>query len=117
MGYLTNYRRRLMQRTGGPVGLGDLASIITTAANVAEDPYLPEVICHADQLVAIEHQKPVPACQEIPAGLVGGAGLRKLVVPLRYLVYAEQNPWVYPVAIAAVLGLPFLLGYALGKDS
>lgn len=117
MGYLTNYRRRLMQRTGGPVGLGDLASILTTAANVAEDPYLPEVICHADQLVAIEHGRPVQACQEIPAGLTGGAGLRKVVVPMRYLVYAEQNQWVYPVAIAAVFGIPFLLGYAFGKGS
>ncbi len=34
---------------------------------------------------------------------------------LREYVKAEQQPWRYAVAAGVVIGLPMLLGYALGK--
>jgi hypothetical protein len=114
-------------RTGGRVrvALGDsvadkiktIAAATSTAADVVNDPYLPETICRAQQLVAIENRHALPACANSPAGMAGGIGLRKLMLPLRGLVYAEQHRWVYPVAAVAAIGVPMALGYLLGKGS
>lgn len=102
--------------------LGDLSSIITTtlkgvsaAADVVSDPYLPETICHIEQLSQIKKGQRVQICGQVPPGLPGGVGLEKAQMPLRAYVYAEQNTWVYPAAIAAVVGIPFLFGYLIGK--
>lgn len=111
-----------------PLSMGDAVSAISnalqtvtgaigTAASVVADPYLSETVCHVQQLA--EHEKTgriVTACAPTRDGLTGGVGLRKVVKPLRAYVYAEQNPWVYPAAAAAVIGVPFLLGYLMGKD-
>lgn len=107
-------------------GLGDFASsalaalqqaggALGTGAKVVSDPYLPEVLCRVDQLAQIEAgQRPTP-CVAMAPGRAGGVGLRKVVEPLRAYVYAEQHPWVYPLAIGAAVGIPFLLGYLAGK--
>lgn len=98
--------------------MGDLAQTIATAADVATDPYLPEVICRIQQLKQIDHGEPVMTCAETPEGVqMAGVGLRNAMVPLRAYVYAQQNTWVYPLAILAVLGLPLWLGYELGRSS
>jgi hypothetical protein len=34
---------------------------------------------------------------------------------LRGYVYAQQNQWVYPVAVLAAIGLPMWIGYELGR--
>jgi hypothetical protein len=96
--------------------MGDLASTISTAADVASDPYLSEVFCRISQLKAIDHGEPVPVCGNTPAGAAGGVGLRNAIPVLRGYVYAQQNRWVYAVAVAAVLGLPMLIGYRLGQS-
>lgn len=95
--------------------MGDLTSILNTASDVANDPYLPEVICRIQQLKNIERGETVTVCTEAPEGIAGGVGLRNAMVPLRAYVYAQQNTWVYPLAIAAILGIPMWLGYELGK--
>src|SRR3990172_6644847 len=106
------------------LGLGDAASVIhsvtsgiSTAVNISTDPYLPETICRAQQLVAIENDKAVPPCALTRSGLRGGIGLRGVMPVLRAYVYAQQRPWIYPVAVAAAVGVPVLLGYLLGKGS
>ena len=118
-------RRKALPNAGlGPMfGMGDLASVVSSIENsigagldVASDPYLPEIVCHIGQLNQIKTGQTVQNCQELPPGLPGGVGLDRAVVPLRWFVYAQQNPWVYPLAIAVVLGLPMLIGYELGKD-
>jgi hypothetical protein len=108
--------------------LGDVVSSVTsalstvtgaigTAASAVNDPYLPETICHVRQMSELENGgRVVTTCAKTADGLRGGIGLRKFVKPLRAYVYAEQNPWVYPVAIGAAVGVPLLLGYLLGKD-
>lgn len=95
--------------------MGDLASTITTALDVAGDPYLTEVVCHVAQLKAIDHGEAVGVCAQTPDGAVGGVGLRNAIPVLRAYVYAQQNKWVYPLAVAALIGLPMWLGYEIGK--
>lgn len=99
------------------MAMGDLASTIATALDVAGDPYLPEIVCHIQQLKAIDHGEAVPVCAETPDGVVGGVGLRNAIWPLRGYVYAQQNKWVYPIVVAAIIGLPMWLGYELGRGS
>lgn len=122
MGYI---RKRKVKRQG-PVmeALGDLASTITNlastvgiAADLATDPYLPETVCRVGQLKALNANQRAGACATTKDNLGGGVGLRKFVKPLRGYVYAQQHKWVYPAAVAAILGLPFIIGYAAGKGS
>ena len=107
MSYVKQRRYR-----GRPMGLGDTLSTLTSAA---QDPYLSETICRVGQLKAIENAQPVPGCAITAPNLGGGVGLRKVMPALRAYVYAEQHPWVYPAAVLGVIGLPMLIGYALGK--
>lgn len=113
-------RQRYSALSGGALGgltqtVQTIASAITPAADIATDPYLPEVICRAKQLVAIEDGVPVPPCQSLPGGMRGGIGFRKVMVPLRAYVRAERTPILYPVAFAVAVGVPLLIGYAIGK--
>lgn len=109
---------------GRPGALGDLASTITSIANtvgiandLANDPYLPETVCRVGQLRDINQNKKPPVCVRTADHLPGGIGLRKFVKPLRGYVYAEQHKWVYAAGVAAIIGLPFLIGYSFGKGS
>ena len=99
------------------VDIGTVASGIATAADITTDPYLPETICRARQLLAIEAETAVPTCVKTASGKMGGIGLRKAMPVLRGYVFAEQNPWVYPVAAAVAIGVPFLLGVLIGRSS
>lgn len=127
MSYLrSRYRpRKRMRPLPQQQAIGDIASAIealftgagsaiSTAGNIANDPYLPEVACRVNQLHAIKSNQTVPACADTPPGLPGGVGLSDAVVPLRIYVYAKQNPWVFPLAAFAILGLPFWVGYSMG---
>lgn len=106
MGDFASQALQALTTAGGALGTG---------AKVVQDPYLPEVLCRVDQLAQIEAgQRPSP-CASMPPGRAGGIGLRKVVAPLRAYVYAEQHPWVYPVAIGAAIGIPFIFGYLAGK--
>lgn len=123
MGYLPRKRSRARGRVPQAT-LGDLASIVSSVENavgttfdVASDPYFPETLCHIAQLKQIRSGQAYSACAETVANLPGGVGLDKLQLPLRFYVYGRANPWVFPVAIAAVLALPFLFGYELGKGN
>jgi hypothetical protein len=107
------------RKRSGRVAMGDLLSSVESVAqtigNVGSDPYLPEVICRVNQLHAINGGQAVPACAVTPPGLTGGVGMGRAMPVLRGYVFAEQNRWVYPVAIGAIVGVPFLLGYLFGK--
>lgn len=97
--------------------IGAVVSAVGTVGSIASDPYLPEVTCLVGELSAIKRgQVPTP-CAKTQPGLPGGIGLSDAVLPLRAYVYAKQNPWVVPAAIAAIFGVPFLLGYTFGKGA
>jgi hypothetical protein len=111
MHYLVRrYGRRPARRA-----MGDISSVIGTALDVASDPYLSEVVCRVGQLKNIDHGETVGVCAETPEGTAGGVGLRNAIVPLRAYVYAQQNKWVYPVALAVAIGIPMWIGYELGR--
>lgn len=109
------------QHMSGLSGLGDALSeiigVIGTGVDVAQDPYLPEFACRLEQLHSINLGRRPGQCNTTAPNLAGGVGLRKLMPAIRGYVYAEENPWAYVVAAAAVIGLPMAIGYALGKGS
>lgn len=114
--------KRIGRRRKGLAGLGDLASIINsvssvvgTSVDVASDPYLQETLCHIGQLKQINAGQSVGTCTDTADDLAGGVGLRSVVKPLRAYVWAQQNKWIYPVIAAGILGIPFLIGYDVGK--
>lgn len=96
-------------------GMSGVSDTIGTAVNVANDPYLPEVVCRINQLTAVERNEPVGACVSTPAGIAGGVGLRTIMPGLRAYVFAQQHKWVYPLLVATLIGLPYYLGYEHGK--
>lgn len=119
MSYL---HKRIAKRRRSMSGLGDLTSIVNavsgelgTGLDIANDPYLSEVICHIGQLKQINAGAAPGACTETPDGLQGGVGLARAVKPMRAYVYAEENKWVYAAAAAVIIGIPMLIGYDLGK--
>jgi hypothetical protein len=102
-------------------------SAVGAAIGGATDPYLPEVICRVAQLQALGKdrsplqamfgKKPtvtVPACAVTPAGK-GGIGLERAVRPLRALVYVNRHPTTAWLGLAALLGVPMLVGYMIGR--
>ena len=113
----TNKRRGARQALG--ISIDDLITNVTgaagSAADIATDPYLPEVVCHLSQLKQINAGGAPSVCSKTAPGLTGGIGLQKAVVPMRAYVYAEQHKWVYPLAAFVLLGLPIWIGYELGK--
>lgn len=99
--------------------LGDAATVVkavATGVDVVNDPYFSEALCRIDQLKAIEHGTPMPGCAVTPPNLSGGVGLRKAMPAVRVYVQAERyRPWSYLVGAGVVIGVPMLIGYALGR--
>jgi hypothetical protein len=101
-----------------PSSLSGVLDTIGIAADVASDPYFPELVCRVQQLKAIDHGQPPNSCAyTIDDGSGNGVGLRRGMPGLRAYVYAQENPWVYPLVLAGVVGLPLLIGYTIGKGS
>ena len=90
-------------------------SAIGVATDLAQDPYLSETVCRVGQVRDTNAGRKPSTCVKQRDGLPGGVGLRKLIKPLRAYSYAEQHKWTYAAAVAGVLGVPLLIGYALGK--
>lgn len=101
-----------------PSAMGDALSAIGNAvsaiAGIANDPFSGELTCRVRQIVALGTKTNV-ACTSTPLRAPSPARLKAPVVAMRAYVYAEKNPWAYPVAAAAVVGVPFLLGYLVGR--
>lgn len=99
-----------------PVPSGDLsdwiakgAQILQTGTTVLSDPALPQIV----GMVAELHAMQPPSA---PGGAPGaGIGLNSIVKPLEAFVYYKKHTWVLPVAVVALIGLPFILGYTLGR--
>lgn len=102
-------------------GLGDVSSVLASAvqyaptvAEIISDPYLPEAACRVDQIYQARSGVPLKVCNPTPATPMTIIG--RAILPLKYVAFAEQNQWVYPATVVALLGLPFLVGYSLGRD-
>lgn len=123
MSYLRKPPTSRYARRGSPPPMGDLASTITNlasgvgiAVDLANDPYLPEMICRVGQIRDLNAGRNAAPCANTAPNLAGGVGLRQFMPGVRAYVYSQQHKWAIPVAVAAVVGIPFLIGYAFGRD-
>jgi hypothetical protein len=95
----------------------------------ATDPYLPEAICRISQLQALGKDRtplqalfgkkptvPVPACVSTPPGRPG-IGLERAIKPLRALVYVNKHPMTVWLGLTAIIGVPMLVGYMIGRKA
>ena len=95
--------------------ISQAGDIIKTGTTVLSDPALPKIVGMVMELNSLEKSA---AASGPSSGSTGqGIGLRKVVKPLELFVYYRKNEWILPVAVAGLVGLPFLLGYVVGKPS
>ena len=110
------------------VALGDTWDTVKSLSG-SVDPYLPEALCRIDQLRALRQDRTalqvlfgkrktvaVPTCARIRDDLPGGIGVEKAIKPLRAAVYVYENPASVWLGAAAVFMVPFLIGYAVGRN-
>lgn len=99
--------------------LDTVGSAIQAASKIAEDPFLPEVICQILRLNKISAgQDPGPACPPtmVSAGREGkGIGLSVAVSPLRAFAWSRAHPIPAMAAAIGAVGAVFLLGYFTGR--
>jgi hypothetical protein len=108
--------------------LGDTWDTVKSMS-ASVDPYLPEVFCRIDQLKALHQNRTplealfgkaptvaVPKCINVPPGQ-NGIGVEKALKPLRAASYLYQNPSVVWAGLTAVMVVPFLAGYVVGRRS
>jgi len=88
------------------------AEILKSAKTVLDDPALPEVTGMVFELNQMEKKGAKAGEPGVPSK---GIGLRTVVKPLRAFVFYRKNTWILPVAIAGVIGMPFLLGFVFGR--
>jgi hypothetical protein len=108
------------------VALGDTWDTVKSMSG-GVDPYLPEALCRIDQLRALTVDRtplqalfgkgptvPVPVCAMTAPGQKG-IGVEKAIKPLRAAVFVDQHPIVVWLGLTAVLMVPFVAGYAVGR--
>lgn len=99
------------------ITFGSTASdALVSAAAVASDPALPEVLRLVRQLNSIESAKTSSPSAPRPS-FSAGVGLSQAITPLKILIYTRQRPWIVPASAVALVFLPLLLGYSIGRRS
>lgn len=107
--------KRTKAKPNGMSGMGDVSSTIVTVADVAANPYFPEMVCRIQQISDIDHGRPVGVCAETPSDPVNNQSWQRVLMGMKAFAYAQQNQWVYPAALAVLIGLPMWIGYELGR--
>lgn len=82
---------------------GTLQEGVTAISNIMADPALPRIQYLIGELNRVD---PEPS----------GIGLKDIVKPLQAYVYTKRNPWVVPVVVVALLGIPLLAGYLTARS-
>lgn len=86
-------------------------AVIEAGKLILKDPALPRVAG-----LVVDIYKLTPASPSMGAAVKGGKSALEAAVPaLRAYRYTLKNPWSKWTGIAAVLGIPFLLGYFMGS--
>lgn len=113
--------------TGIVGALSSFASIDLALSDAVADPYFPAVVQSILDLDAVSNGRPPidpTQGQQIADSLKGvvsptpgspGLGLQGASYALDAYVWAKQNPWLFPFAVAAVIGIPMLIGYKMAK--
>jgi hypothetical protein len=104
------------QRVGGIEDMIKTAmSGVGIAGSILANPYVPEIICRVKQVDAHHTGRQVALCVTTPS-VPDSLGIGKFMPAVRAYAYAEQHRWAYPLLAALLLGVPFMLGYAVGKN-
>jgi hypothetical protein len=119
-----SYTTRKSERAAA---LGDTWDTVKSMSG-AVDPYLPEALCRIDQIRALRKGRtalqtffgksptvPVPDCYSLAPGQ-GGIGVEAAIKPLRAAVYVYQHPIIVWLGLTAVLAVPFIAGYVVGRS-
>lgn len=93
--------------------LNKAVSALDSAKVILDDPALPEVTSLILKLNKLEQKKPKMGGPPVP--VTKGIGLHRVVKPLRLYVKTREQPVLGYVIIAAAVGIPFMLGYLIGK--
>ncbi len=88
------------------------ADVAQSILNVASDPCLYTV---ADQINQLHEAEAAAAGPSVPTPATAGIGLCKIVTPLKAVVWAKKNPWVFAAGAAIVVGTIFGAGYRYGR--
>lgn len=88
------------------------ASIATSVLNVASDPCLYTV---ADQLNQLHESEVEAAGPDATVPETLGIGLCKVVGPLKVVIWAKKNPWIFAVAAGGIVATIFTAGYRYGQ--
>lgn len=80
---------------------------------VLEDPYLPQVTKRILKLQEIESRRKVVTAK--PPAKGPGIGLSAAVKPLDAFIAYRQRPWLLAVVVAALVGIPWYVGYRMGR--
>lgn len=85
-----------------------VGSALEAGKAILDDPALPKLTGYVLELKTLQTKRGGGAPTK-------GIGLSDIVTPVKYYVAFQKNRWIAPVAALAILGLPFLLGYSVGK--
>jgi hypothetical protein len=121
MSYVNTYlsTRRRPAAVGGLLDtaqkyLDQAGGVIKAGTTILQDPALPKIVANVMELNSLEKKSPSTSSSGSSSG-GQGIGLNKVVRPLEAFVFYRKNEWILPVALAGVVGAPFLLGYLFGK--
>jgi hypothetical protein len=87
-----------------PTGIGNAAQAVKI---IVEDPALPKLVQHVIRLNELEKSDTGPTTK--------GLGLDKVEPYVAMYVRVRERPWTGVVAAGALLAVPFLIGYGIGK--
>lgn len=88
--------------------MSNVTDIAQAGLNVVSDPCLGTVAGLLNQL----HEAEADAG---PVEATIGIGLCKAVGPLRVIVWARQNPWIFAIVAGSIVGGIGYAGYRVGK--
>lgn len=106
-------KRRSLRRTAPTLGatvesyLQRGESVLAAAKQILDDPALPQVTGIVMDLHKLEQKPGQPTTP--------GIGLKRVVKPFMFYYYTRKNSWVLPVVAIALIGIPFFLGFQVGK--
>ena len=95
----------------------DFTSLLETAGpalHILQDPALPRISRSISALHDIEQRSPSTSVRL--GKLVPGVGLTLVAKPLEIFVQARRSPTLAMIAVAAVIAVPLLISYKIGKS-
>jgi hypothetical protein len=88
------------------------SSVAMAALNVATDPCLGVI---ADQLNQLHESEVEAAGPDATVPETLGIGLCKVVTPLKVVIWAKKNPWIFAVLAGGVVATIYTVGYRSGR--